>query len=158
MIILYFILIALGGYLYRLGGASHNEFPYLPKWLVKGYIRPLGITLLTLLMLTLLGKYHWSLWLCVPLLWLALNSYWGFITKLLGKPTSDNYWFNYLAHGIGVGLAIIPYGIYIHVLPMVFIRAVVMGLMIMVWSQSFDDVDIEEVGRGLIIMTTLFML
>jgi hypothetical protein len=156
--IAYIILIGLASVSYRLGGASPSDFPRLPKWLVKSSTRDVGVPLVSILAMWILGKYHWSLWICFPLMWGALTTYWKVLNKYFGKPTSDCYWFNYLAHGLGIGLALIPYGVYTHTLIGVIVRSIILGTLMMVTSYLFDNVDLEEGSRGTEIVGTLWII
>ncbi len=158
MIILYLILIALGAVAYRLGGASYADFPKLPKWLIHSYTRDIGIPLIALASMAVLHKYHWSLWLCMPLMYGACTTYWKILNQYFGDTTEDCHWYNYAAHGLMLGLALIPYAIYTDTLVMVICRAILMGIIMPVWCEVFKNVNVSECGRGAIIEGTLWML
>ena len=158
MIILYLILIALGGIAYRLGGASASDFPKLPKWLVKSYTRDIGVPILSAIAMAILGKWHWSIFICLPLMYASLTTYWKCLNKYFGDTTEDCHWYNYTAHGLMIGLSFIPYGIGTDNMDMVVCRALLMAVFMAVWSELCNDVDIEEGGRGAIIEGTLWML
>lgn len=157
-IVSYVICIVLAGALYRAGGSSPSDFPSLPKWLVKSYTRDIGVPLVSILAMYILGKYHWSLWICFPLMWGALTTYWKVLNKYFGDTTEDCHWYNYLTHGIMIGLAFIPYGVYTHTLVWVITRAVLLGILMMTTSYLFDNVDLEEGFRGGEIVGTLWMI
>ena len=148
---IYILLIILAGICYRLGGSSYSDYPKLPKWLVRSYTRDIGVTLLTILSLIVLGKYHWSLWLCFPLMWAAISTYWK-------KHGTDAMWWNWFLHGLGIGLAIIPYGIFTNTLPMVICRGLLMGFLMAIWCEYQSDVEMEEFFRGAVIVGTLWLL
>jgi len=150
------ILIILGAILYRLGGASHSDYPKLPKWLVKSYTRDIGVTLLTILYLTVLGKYHWSLWGCGLLTWGAITTYHKWLNKYFGDTTEDAHWYNWFAHGLVIGLSLIPYGVITNTLPMVICRSLLMGFVMAIWCECQSDVEIEEGFRGAVIVGSLW--
>lgn len=143
---------------YRLGGASHSDFPFLPKWLVKGYVRIIGVASIFILYILIRYAWHWTAIPSCLLLGLASNSYHGWITRLLGKPSEDNYWFNYLAHGIGICLAILPWVWHYGLWHGFGLRLIVLPLVIMLWSIIWDEVNVEEMGRGFFIVASLPML
>ena len=155
---MYLILIALSACFYRLGGASYSDFPKLPKWLVRSYTRDVGVTILTLLTLFVLGKWHWSLCPCAVLVWLALRTYHKWLNPFFHEPTTDAYWFNWFAHGLMIGLAFLPYAYFTNTWLMVILRALLMGLFMAWWSDINDDVNWEEAGRGILIIGTLWLI
>lgn len=157
-IVSYVICIVASFAFYRLGGASPSDFPKVPKWLVKSYTRDIGVPLVAILAMYILSKYHWSLWLCFPLMWGALTTYWKCLNKYFGDTTEDCHWYNYLAHGVVIGLSYIPYSIYTHTLAAVILRSILLGGLMMISSAIFDDVDYEEGFRGGEIVGLLWIL
>ena len=149
MTILYIILIVLGAALYRAGGIGK---PFHTTY------RDIGVPLVTLASMAVLGKYHWSLWLCMPLMWASMTTYWKCLNKLFGHTKDDCHWYNWAMHGFMMGLAFLPYGFYIKVIPIILIRAAMMGLLMMVWSELNANVDMEECGRGTIAAATIWMI
>jgi hypothetical protein len=137
---IYIILIILGAILYRMGGRED----YDTLW------RDIGVPLISLLSMIILNKYHWSLLLCMPLMYASLTTYW--------KRTPDANWFNWFLHGFMIGFAFLPYGIMTHTLLWVGIRALFMGLFMAIWCEIFEDVLLEEGARGGITVATLCML
>ena len=140
----------IGGFLYWAGG--HGK-PY------NNIYRDLGIPLLSLGLLSLISGFHWTLLLSCLLMLGALSTYWKIINRLLHKDMNTSYWFNYLAHGFGIGLSLIPYAIHLHIIPITIIRAIVLGLSMMTWSlfinSKYNKVIInkewDERGRGALI-------
>ena len=157
-IVSYSICVGLGYCAYRLGGASPSDFPKAPKWLVKSSTRDIGLPLLSILSLFILGKWHWSLWFCALLMYPMMTTYWKVLNKYFKKPDSDCFWFNYLAHGLAIGIAFIPYGVYTDTLVWVIGRAILLGIYMTVTSYIFDDVDYEEGFRGAEIVGTLWIV
>ena len=138
---IYIILIILGAILYRMGGSED----YNTLW------RDIGVPLISPLSMIVLNKYHWSLLLCMPLMYASLTTSWK-------KKGTDATWFNWFLHGLMIGLAFLPYGIMTHTLLWVGVRALFMGLFMAIWCEIFEDVLLEEGGRGAVIVATLCML
>lgn len=82
--------------------------------------------------------------------WGALSTYW--------KKDVDAVGWNWFLHGLGIGLAFLPF-IYVGI-PWEFIcvRAFTLGLLMMMWSEINDNVVWEECGRGALIVLTLPIL
>lgn len=140
--VLYILLSAgISGFLYWAGG--HGK-PYHTLY------RDLGIPLLMLGIVSLTTGFHWSLLLSCLLTYGALTTYWKCLNKYFNKPTTDAYWFNWIAHGLGIGLAFIPYAIYTHTIIFTIIRAIVLGLSMMIWSKFIHN-KWDERGRGALI-------
>lgn len=146
----------LNAILYRLGGASPADFPYMSKWLVKGYTRVIGVCLIYILYY--LNNWHWTILPSTLLLAIAVNSYHKWLNPLFKKPATDCFWFNYLAHGFFISLADLPYiwhyGLW---LPFIY-RTSILSLGIMLWSLIWKNVNIEEGGRGYLIIQSLSIL
>jgi len=89
---------------------------------------------------------------------LGLSTYHKWLNKYFNKSTDDSHYFNWLAHGLGIGLALLPV-IYLGISwYLIVLRAVVLGLSIMVWSELNDNAVWEECGRGAIIILTIPIL
>ena len=136
--ILLTLLAVLAGITYRMGGSGNWD----RLW------RMIGVTLCALAGMWVLHIWHWSLLLCAPVMGLALSTYWKVLNKWFGDTTEDAHWYNWVAHGVGVGLAFVPYGLATHTMWVVLGRAVVLGLVMAVWSELNEDVVWEENGRG----------
>ena len=142
MIIALVIIGAVAGIFYRLGGTKWGTL-----W------RDAGVPLCMILFMTLIGHWHWSLILCGGAMWGALTTYRYF----LPKPT--NYkWFHYAMHGFFIALAM---------LPIVWFngnwfwfggRVVACTGLVSLWSHLIGWDDLEEWGRGFIIIATLPLL
>ena len=78
----------------------------------------------------------------------SLVTYWD---KLFGF---DNFWFS----GFCVGLAYLPYGLATGIWLPVLYRALTLAIAWGVWSLTFSDDDVEELGRGGFIVATLPIL
>ena len=155
MIILYLILIALGAVCYRLGGASYADFPKLPKWLIHSYTRDIGVPLIALASMVTLGKYHWALWLCMPLMYGALTTYWDFMFNDV-----DNFYM----HGFMCGVAMFPLVLTGFNWQFIFIRAIILGMSMGLLNKYANKwhwkhaVIIEECSRGALLIATLWMI
>lgn len=89
--------------------------------------------------------------------WIALSTYHKWLNKFFGKPDTDAFWFNWIAHGLGIGLAVLPFvavGISVW---MILCRAVVLGILMMLWSDSQKN-TVAELGRGALIIATIPLL
>lgn len=83
--------------------------------------------------------------------WGALSTYWK-------KKGTDAEWWNWFLHGFGIGLAMLPFVFIGLSLNKIIIRALAMGVLMMIWSEWHDDVVWEECGRGACILLTLPIL
>jgi hypothetical protein len=137
LIFLYYSLIC--GLFYYLGGQGGAW--YKSSW-IRDYICPLIIIACL--------PYHWSLWVCYPLTIGALSTYWK-------KKGTDAQWYNWFLHGLGIGLALIPYGIFIHAISAVLCRAIILGISMAVWSHFIHKDWLDEGGRGSLIIATLYL-
>lgn len=144
------ILSFLGGIAYRLGGKE--------GWNTK--FRDIGVSFISCLLLVLLGGVHtFKEWLSlIPsfgLMFAALTTYRYF----LPKPKDCNYkWYHYSLHGFFVSLSSIPYvwvrGNWIWFSISCIICAFGVGL----WSHLIGWDELEESGRGFIIVVTRSLL
>ena len=137
------ILIAsvLSGILYHLGGIGK---PWNTKW------RDWGVPLVLLSAYFLLT--HIFVWYCYVasflLTWLALSTYWK-------KDGVDAEGWNWFLHGLGIGLGMLPFLFVGMHWSVIVLRAFVLGVAMMVWSQLIDNAATEEFGRGVLIVLTL---
>ena len=127
------------GITYYLGGQGG---PWYKRSWIRDYICPL-IVIACL-------PYHWSLWLCYPLMIGALSTYWK-------KKGTDAKWYNWFLHGFGIGLALIPYGICINSLNAILCRAIILGISMAIWSHFIHKDWLDEGGRGSLIIATLLI-
>jgi len=153
---MYIIGTALSALFYHLGGMGG-------AWWKSSWVRDWLCPLVVLATLYLTGMWHWSLWLCYPLMIGASSTYWKVLNKYFNKPTTDCYWFNWCAHGIGWGLALLPYGFMMGSVEAVVARALILGLCMALWSSVIVkwlklSVAWDEGGRGGLIICTLPLL
>jgi len=143
MINIFYIVLGslISGFLYWAGG--HGK-PYNTLY------RDLGIPLLMLGLISLTTGFHWSLIINCLLMYGTLTTYWKILNKFFNKPTTDCFWFNWFIHGLGIGLSFIPYGIYTYTIKFVIIRAIILGLSMMLWSRFIHN-KWDERGRGALI-------
>lgn len=89
---------------------------------------------------------------------LALSTYHKWLNRFFQKSTDDSHYFNWLAHGLGIGLAMLPFAWIGIAWWLILIRAIVLGISMMVWSELNDNAVWEETGRGFLIIATLPIL
>ena len=155
-VLLLAILAYFSGWLYHRGGSDGTY---------HGKERDWGCSLCAVLSYSLFFKLpnNWiGMGICLVtflLTWGALSTYHKYLNKYFDKSTDNVHWFNWLAHGIGVGLATIPFVIIGSTMTLTWVRAVILGALMMVVSELSDDVWVEENGRGaLIVLTTPLLL
>ena len=142
---------SLSAFLYRRGGTNKGTL-----W------RDVGCSLVTLVALwLLLGfklSYWWAYLLTFGLSWGSLTTYHKWLNKFFGKNKDDCYWWNWLAHGLVIGFVCLPI-IYTGIVWWIILfRAIVLGIAMMIWSERIGKVDLEESGRGALIILTLSLL
>ena len=125
--------------LYRLGGKGGFKNAKA--------IRRFGCPAIMLLAMLILGKFHWSLLVCYPLMAVALSTYWDFIGH-------DNFFL----HGFGIGLSMLPFAWVTHhwlgLLAYTTTLSIGMGMV-----SAMTGIDwIEETGRGFLIIGFIWML
>ena len=159
MIFAWLIASILSFILYRLGGASHSDFPYLPKWLVKSYTRDMGIPIIMGAFLLYSGCVA-SLWLLAALIlaYGALTTYNKWFQALFGYPTDDVYWPAWTMTGFLYGLSAGPVAYQSGKWIGFSIRVIILTILIPLWSEWQDEVNWEEGGRGLLYTITLPLL
>ena len=137
----------LAGLAYRLGGIG-DPFPTKTRdW---------GVPLIMGFQMWLLGLWHWSLIPSALLLWAALSTYNKWLGKLLGLGTEDVFGPSWFITGVFYGLAMTPYAYFTDTWILLGIRSFILGLLTYLWSVNIDEVNLEEGGRGaLIILTNL---
>jgi len=87
--------------------------------------------------------------------WGAISTYHKWLNRFFGKPRCDSFWFNWLAHGLFIGLAAIPLAWTGISWWLILIRAIVLGVTTMIWSEIISSDVWEEMGRGFLIAATL---
>jgi hypothetical protein len=129
------------GVLYRMGGSGNY-----PR-----QARLIGVPLLAVILLAVCGGWNWWLLLCIPLMIGAISTYWK-------KKGSDAKWWNWLLHGLGIAVAMLPYAIATQHYVGFGIRCLVLPLLIMLWSERIGNAVWEEWGRGFLIGITIPLL
>ena len=141
------ILALIAGALYRMGGYGK---PFNTKH------RDLGVPTCMILAMLAMGNLHWSLILCFGAMFGAMTTYWDWLNKYLPvKDKGKEYWWNWALTGFFYGLSMLPYAIatsswyqFICFLPTVTLLTVLI-------SEMAGDVNIEETGRGAIVVGSL---
>ena len=146
-------LILSSGLFYYLGGQGG-------PWYKDSWIRDYVCPLIVVAFLVRHNLYHWSLWLCYPLMVGALSTYWK-------KKGTDAIWCNWFLHGFGIGLALLPYAIAIHQVIPIIARSILLGACMALWSSyivvwlksnvKWLKWNIDEGGRGALIIATLLI-
>jgi len=134
------LLAILSGVCYRLGG-----------W-IQTKIRDFGCPTIATIALWLLGIHNPLLLLIhFGLLFASLTTYW----KIEGN---DARWWNWALTGLGYSLALIPICIGIGHWHGFIIRTLVLVLGTVAVSEMSDNVWVEEIGRGALLILTLPLL
>ena len=92
--------------------------------------------------------------------WYALSTYHKWLNKYFHEPTTDVFWFNWIATGLCWGLAAgfvawrlgswhwITFGA----------RVILLGWFTMYWSEKEDNVWREDTGKSLVlVLSTIFL-
>jgi hypothetical protein len=138
MTILWIIgLIVVCAILYRLGGRGG-------AWYKNTKMRDLGCAVCCIALLYFVAGWSWwSLAVFLPL-WGALSQYWKF-------GQEDCQWYHWVFHGLGCGIAFLPYAYFTGHMLAWYIQVPAVGILMCVWSQSTDNDWAEELGRGAIL-------
>ena len=138
------------GVLYRLGGVGK---PFNTKY------RDFGVPIIYMLYLLYSGiPFNVYLIASAILLFASLTTYWKCISRWIGKDIENVYWWNWLATGFFYGLTLLPMCFMEVSFSAIILRAVVLGVLTMIWSEKISDVEWEEFGRGFLIIVTLIIL
>ena len=138
------------GIFYYLGGQGG-------PWYKQSWIRDWICSLLVISVLFQRRLGHPSLYLCYPLMIIATSAYHKYVNRWLKEPTNDAEWYNWFLHGLGIGFALIPYGIFIHNPGAVLCRAIILGISMAIWSHFIHKDWLDEGGRGSLIIATLYL-
>lgn len=149
------ILCVISGLLYHLGGLGADgkkKYPCIPSWMFNTKMRDWGCALCAVgaVYIQTQALALWPTLISFLLAWGALSAYW--------KKSGDMQPKHWLAHGIGIGLAALPYAWCGIAWQMIVMRAIILGVTMVVVSVCTDDVRIEEIGRGALIIATVLML
>lgn len=138
----------IAGILYRMGGSGN--FPR--------QARMIGIPLLSIGLLWALAGWNWWLLLCIPLMIGAISTYWK-------EKDTDATFINYLFHGLGIAVAMLPYCIATHHYIGFIIRGLFLPLAVAFWATKmnrrilcWEAAVVSEFGRGFLIAATMPIL
>ena len=145
LLLILILLSALGGILYRLGGASGYNTKF----------RDFGIPTIGILVLILSGSHLNVPWLNIASLVITYGLMFASQTTYFKKKGTDAKWWNWFLVGLANGIALIPYGIIHDQLPQAILRTLILAVGIMIWSEINGNAVWEEVGRGVLIILTL---
>lgn len=144
----------LSAFFYRLGGMSQEEadkkLPWVPDALVDGWVRDFFCTaLVAAWAVFFLPRTNWWLYvISFGLMYGAMTTYWDEVPWNKGR---DNFWM----HGFFIGLALFPMTIGTGMWLGFGIRCMVLALGMGTLCAIASDVDVEEYGRGALIMATM---
>ena len=136
------------GILYRLGGKEETK------------IRDFGVPAIATLYLFLAQHPAGILALVLHfgLLFGALTTYHKWLNKAVGAQDNAVHWYSWLLTGFCYGLAALPLITSVRGVVLVFVRAVILGVLTMLVSEFFSDVNWEEGSRGFLIIITMPIL
>ena len=139
-------LAVLASFLYRRGGTSAGTL-----W------RDLGVPLVALIACFIIGvRATWWLWiLSFGLLYGSLTTYNKWMNKFFGHSKDDVHWYGWAMTGFSYGCAFLPFYYIWH---LVLLRAVLLGLLVMIWSVLISWDKLEEWGRGFLIVSSVLLL
>lgn len=137
------ILSIIAGILYRMGGKGG-------KWYFNTKMRDIGCSIITILSLFILKIFvpFWAYLFTFGLSWAACAAYWQM----------DEHKWGFWPHGLGLSLATLPIAYITGHWWGFSIRCIIFTTLITLWSEFWGDVNIEEGGRGALIILTLPLL
>lgn len=145
---------ALAYHLGGLGADGIKKYPKVPAWLFSRQIRMLICPLTAIL----------AIWVCKGIndkWWVYLLTYGlqvGAITTYWKKKDEDARWYHWFLHGFMLGVACLLL-VFVNIsIWQLLIRAIVMGILMTVISESTTKAWLEEGGRGFIIPSTVLLL
>ena len=150
-ILILIILSIISAILYRIGGASkqdrEKEFPWLPfkPWKSRD-VWSNAVTLLGALAVGVTGPW-WAWLLAFGLSWASLSTYWD---ELFGYD-------NHYAHGFMIGLSMLPLAFFSSPVALG-LRAIILAILMGVYSQIEGNATREELGRGFVMPLTFAIL
>lgn len=148
-ILLWAASVALSGWLYYLGGEEGRDTLF----------RDALVPLVACSSIVIFSGFHWSLIFVYGLMWGALTTYHKWINRMLNIRTDTVYWFNWLTHGMCIGLSIFPYILLHNHNWLGFIAYVVsLGISHCIVSEAFGDVKLEAGARGGLIPFFAFLI
>ncbi len=146
------ILSILSGLLYRMGGMGNEgrrDFSDVPGWFFNTKARDIGCSICCgAAMAVMLPSVWWAHFLAFGALFGSLTTYWD---ELFGY---DNHWF----HGFACALAYFPYAIAEGVWLGFGVRCIALAILMGGLSALSTDDDVEEIGRGALLVLTLPLL
>lgn len=148
-ILLFILLSMISGLLYHFGGLSKKEgkekFKFLPIWIFNSQSRDVGVSIIGVLSMLILGIWSWWLILCLFIEFASLTTYWNF------KDGSQEKWYHFGLHGLGISIAYLPFVIVTHSWLSFGIRCIFLFGFMSIWSIVQKNVSPQEIGRGIAI-------
>lgn len=144
-------------FLFRLGGASKSDFPWLPPWMVNTKARDIGCSLVAILTMLLMGikAPFWIWFITLGTQFAFLCAYHKWFQRLFGFPDDDVYYPAWLMTGFGYSISALPVVIYAGLWWGFILRTIVLTLGICAIREFFSDVNIEECGSGFLYCVSL---
>lgn len=160
MIILQILVVVLCGFIsgvaYWLGGQGADgakAHPKCPSWLFNRAIRHVVCPTMVVAPIALFMPLNAWLSLSWILMFGATTCYWNFL-----HPQEDKTWWNWLLHGLFIGLSILPYAISINHTVAGLTYAVACALTMCIWSEEMSVDLYEEFGRGFLMVAAILVV
>ena len=126
---------------YRLGGIGGG------KWYFNTKVRDIGVTICILIMLYICkATFPWYIWLVT-----ALLSFGSLTTYCTPKGQQDVLLFNWVTVGVMYSCVMLPIAFYTGHWLGFGVRALILTIGIPLISEKFDNVWLEEGGRGFLL-------
>ena len=141
---------------YRIGGMSKEEardkLPWVPSFLVRSFTRDLGCTLIIMAWVYFfLPRVDGILYFYSAVaMYACMTTYWDWWPLSKGKDS-------FFAHGVFIGLSLLPIAYGTGLWFEVIVRSAVMGIAMGIVCTATSNVDIEEYSRGWIIGGSLLI-
>ena len=131
--------------LYRMGGIGK---PFNTK------LRDFGVPLVGLILLYILGfRAMWWAWV------LTFGAYFGSMTSYFKFDNQEDvHLWNWLLHGLIGGLSAVFFALSNGIWYAWAIRVILLSILIPLWSELMDEVNLEEGGRGFLFTITMPLL
>jgi hypothetical protein len=145
-ILILLILSCISGICYRVGGTSAGT-----KW------RDLGVPVIATAFLLILGlkSQIWGVWGLIIAIFLHFGLLFAALTTYWKKKGTDAKWWNWLLHGLGLSLAILPVILFTGNWLGFLLRTLILTASITIWSEYTKWDVLEEWGRGFLIIASI---
>jgi len=139
----------ISGILYRAGGLSKEEKSWIPVWMRHSWVRDWLCPMCVLLFFIPQSWFQLAMWLCAyGVMGGMLSTYWDWLFK------KDTFWFAGLCVGLAL-LFLIGLGV---AWGLIVARAAILGVSWGILCANTGSADIEEYGRGSLLVLTLLTM